>query len=224
MELACLCKKLISLNNGDSLAVFDQESGQLLEHHELHMDPRYKDVWDCSYSNKLGRLCQGIGTGDKAGGKWVAGTSTLNLIPYLDISHHKPKKIIYTKVVCEKWEGKDDENCTKITVGGNLIYYPSNAGTNTASLELVKLMLNSAISCKRAQFACINIKNFYLDTPVVDPEYVRIKTTDIPEEFMLEYGLAWKKITIGGSTLKYNVAAIGYPRLVYLQPTSFKGD
>jgi hypothetical protein len=29
--------------------------------------------------------------------------------------------------------------------------------------------------------------------PMEDPEYVRIKITDIPEEFILEYGLAGKE-------------------------------
>ncbi len=93
-------------------------------------------------------------------------------------------------MVCEIREGKDDENCTRITVGGNLICYPGDSGTNTASLELIKLMLNSVILRKEARFACIDIKNFYLDTPMNDPEYVRIKITDIPKEFILEYGLA----------------------------------
>ncbi len=60
------------------------------------------------------------------------------------------KEIIYRKVVCEIWEGKDDKNFTRITVGGNLIFYPGNVGTNTASLELIKLMLNSVISRKGA--------------------------------------------------------------------------
>ena len=41
------------------------------------------------------------------------------------------------KVVCEVQEGKDDENRTRITVGCNLICYPDDAGTNTASLELI---------------------------------------------------------------------------------------
>jgi hypothetical protein len=63
------------------------------------------------------------------------------------------------KVVCEIREGKDDKNHTRITVGGNLIFYPGNAGTNTALLELIKLVLNSVISCKGAQFLTIDIKN-----------------------------------------------------------------
>ncbi len=136
----------------NSLAVLDQESGQLLEHCQLQRDPHYKEVWDCSNSNELGRLCQGIGTGDKAGIKQVAETNTFHLIPYSDIPHHKCKEIIYTKVVCEIQEGKDDENCSRITVREKLISYPGNAGTNMALLDLIKFMLNSVILCKGAQF------------------------------------------------------------------------
>jgi hypothetical protein len=73
-------------------------------------------------------------------------------------------------VACEIQEGKDDKNCTRII-------YPGNAGTNTASLELIKLMLNRVISRKGVQLVGIDIKNFYLDTPMVDPEYVQIKIT-----------------------------------------------
>jgi hypothetical protein len=86
-DFACLYARLSTLNEGHSLAVLDKESGQLLEHCQLQQDPCYKEVWDRSYSNELGRLCQGIGTGDKAGSKWVAGTNTFHLIPYLDIPH-----------------------------------------------------------------------------------------------------------------------------------------
>ncbi len=33
------------------------------------------------------------------------------------------------------------------------------------------------------------LKNFYLGTPLDSPEYVRIKLTDIPTEFIDEYNL-----------------------------------
>jgi hypothetical protein len=189
IEFTGLCEKLTILNDGDALEVLDHKTGKLLEHCQLRKDPCYKKVWDRSYINELGCLCQGIGTQDKAGGKRVAGASTFHLIAYANILHHKRKEIVYTKVVCEVQEEKDDENCTRITVGGNLICYPGNAGTNTASLELIKLMLYSVISRKGARFACINIK-IYLIMLMEDPEYVRIKITNIPEEFILEYGFA----------------------------------
>jgi len=45
------------------------------------------------------------------------------------------------------------------------------------------------LSRKGARFSTIDLKNFYLDTPMPDPEYVRIKMTDIPDEFIEEYNL-----------------------------------
>ena len=54
-------------------------------------------------------------------------------------------------------------------------------------------MLNSVISRNGVRFACIDIKKFYLDTPMKDPEYIRIRITDIPEEYILEYRLAGKE-------------------------------
>jgi hypothetical protein len=46
---------------------------------------------------------------------------------------------------------------------------------------------------KGAQFACINIKNFYLDTPMKDPKYVQIIISDIPKKIILENGLSGKE-------------------------------
>ncbi len=94
--------------------------------------------------------------------------------------------------MCKVRPGKEDKNHTRITVGGNLICYPGNVGTNTALLELIKLLLNSVISRKGGRFAKMVIKNFYLDTPIADPKCVRIKITNIPAEFILEYALEGK--------------------------------
>ncbi len=58
-----------------------------------------------------------------------------------------------------------------------------------ASLKLVKLLLNSVLSRKGARFSTIDIKYFYLSTPMSDPEYVCIKLSNIPEEFIKEYHL-----------------------------------
>ncbi len=56
-------------------------------------------------------------------------------------------------------------------------------------LELVKLLLNSVLSRKGARFSTIDLKNFYLDTPMPEPQYVCIKLSDISEEFIKEYNL-----------------------------------
>jgi hypothetical protein len=92
-------------------------------------------------------------------------------------------------VVYEVRPEKDDPNRTRITIGGNSICYPGNVGTNTASLELLKLLLNSVLLQKGARFSSIDCKNFYLGTPMPKPEYVRIKILDIPQEFINKYKL-----------------------------------
>jgi hypothetical protein len=61
-------------------------------------------------------------------------------------------------VICEVRPEKEDPNCTQITIGGSRICYPGDVGTNTASLELVKILLNSVLSRKGTWFSTIDLK------------------------------------------------------------------
>ena len=170
--------------------VLDHETGQTLEHRQLRRHPKYKDIWDTSYSNELGRLCQGIGRDATAPTKQrVAGTDTFRPIKYENIPYDHRTDITYSRVVCEVRPQKEDPNRTRITIGGNRICYPGDCGTKTAALETVKLILNSTLSRPTARFACFDISNFYLGTPLDRPEYVRIRLSDIPQEFIDEYNL-----------------------------------
>jgi hypothetical protein len=119
----------------------------------------------------------------------TVGTNTFYIINYKDIPSHKRNEISHTMVICEVCPEKDDPDRTRITIGGNRICYLGNVGTNTALLELVKLLLNSVLSRKGALFSTIDLKNFYLDTPMPDPKYVCIKLSDIPVKFIKEYNL-----------------------------------
>ncbi|KAL7425759.1 hypothetical protein ACHAXH_000120 [Discostella pseudostelligera] len=119
----------------------------------------------------------------------LEGTDTFKAIHYNDIPLDRRNDVTYTRVVCEYRPQKADPNRTRITIGGNRICYPGDTGTRTGSLELVKLQINSTLSTPGARFACFDISNFYLGTPMDRPEYVRIKLTDIPTEFIDEYTL-----------------------------------
>jgi hypothetical protein len=129
-----------------ALSILDPATGEFLEHCQLRCDPKYKPMWDTSYANKLGRLCQGNGTGTMPNTKQVTGTNTFFLMDYNDIPVHKCKEICHTLIVCKVHPEKDDPNRTQITIGGSQICYPEDVGTNTASLELVKILLNSVLS------------------------------------------------------------------------------
>jgi hypothetical protein len=84
---------------------------------------------------------------------------------------------------------KKETHCTRITAGGNRINYPEDVGTPTADMTLVKTFLNSVISTKGAKCVMLNVKDFYLNTPMKQYEYMWIKITDIPEEIIEHYKL-----------------------------------
>ena len=79
---------------------------------------------------------------------------------------------------------KKKPNHTHITIGGNLINYPEDLGTNMAMPLLIKIFLNSVISTSRACFVSINLTNFYFMTSLKRPEFAKIKLSNILEEII----------------------------------------
>ena len=113
-------------------------------------------------------------------------------------------------MVCKVRPDKIDPNRTRITISGNCIAFPSDVGTPTASLELAKLVFNSVISRPGAKFTTFDICNFYLQTPLDRPEYVRIKLSKIPDKFSQEYNLLATPAT-AGYILKFDAASTAFP-------------
>ena len=143
--------------------------------------------WNTYYSNELGRICQGIGVNPtNPAKKRVKVTNTFHAIHYKDIPLDRQKGIALSKVVCTFRPEKSDPNRTRITIAGQNIKWHGYVGTKTASLDLMKLLLNSFLSRKVAKFVNFDIKNFYLQTPLDRPEYVRIKLSEISQDFIDE--------------------------------------
>ena len=173
-----------------AMPVLDEETGKTFEYQQLHQHPKYKYIWEQSYSNELGRLCQGIVHGTAGPPKKrVAGTETFQVIKHGDTPKDLLKEVTYTKVVCEVRPQKEYPNRTRITIRGNRIIYPGEVATPTASLELVNLIINSVLSCHGVKLSCFIVKNFYLATTMDQSKFVKIKIEDIPQEFVLEYSL-----------------------------------
>ena len=77
---------------------------------------------------------------------------------------------------------------------------------------VAKLLFNSVVSTKGARFMTADISNFYLNTPLERPEYIRLKLDDIPEEIVSQYGLR-NKVTPGGQVyMEINKGMYGLPQ------------
>jgi len=159
-------------------AVLDDETGDLLEYHHLIKHPKYKDVWTKSFGTEIRRL--------------ATTTETIFFIKKDKMPQERRGDETYARIVCVYRDGKKDKYRTRITTGGNLVNYPGDCGTPTADLLTVKLLLNSVISTPNAKFMTLDLKDFYLMTPMKRYEYFRMKIELFPQDIIDQYDLANK--------------------------------
>ena len=99
-----------------------------------------------------------------------------------------------------------------MVVGGDRTNFTGEVATPTAEMLVAKLLFNSVVSTKGARFMTADISNFYLNTPLERPEYIRLKLDDIPEEIVSQYGLR-NKVTPGGQVyMEVNKGMYGLPQ------------
>ena len=67
-------------------------------------------------------------------------------------------------------------------MGDDRLDYQGEVSTKTAGLTTINLLLNSVISSIWAKFMTTDVKNFYLNTPMEEPEYMKIPFRLIPNE------------------------------------------
>jgi hypothetical protein len=77
---------------------------------------------------------------------------------------------------------KEEKERTRLTVGGDQIEYPRDKSICTAGLTTAKILINSVISTMGAKFLVIDIKNFCLNTPLGQFEYMVINLSSLPQE------------------------------------------
>ena len=126
---------------------------------------------------ELGRLAQGYGE--------TEGTNTFRFSTLEEIANISPDRTVtYAKIVVDYRPQKSDPNRVQLTGGGNLIDYPHELTMQTADITTSKIMWNSVISTTGARYACADVKNFYLCTPLNRYEYMQMPIKLIPPEFI----------------------------------------
>jgi hypothetical protein len=131
----------------------------------------------------------------------VKGTDTIFFIKHSQVPKHK--SVTYGRFVCDIRPQKSEQECTRLTVGGNLINY-DDVSTQTADLTPSKCLWNSVVSTQDAEYMCLNLKKIYLGTPMKEYKYTRIHITDIPDKIIQQYNLqalthnGWMYIMVRG--------------------------
>lgn len=162
-------------------AVIDPLTGSAQTFQQLKVGPD-GHLWLASAANEIGRLAQGNLP------HMPTGTETMHFIPHSALP--PGRSATYLRIVAEIKPHKEETRRIRFTVGGNRIDYPGKVATPTADLTTAKLLFNSVISTKDAQFAAFDITNFYLNNPMLRFEYMRIPVRDIPPSIMTQYNLS----------------------------------
>jgi hypothetical protein len=163
--------------------VIDDQTGKILTYRDLIARDDLRVIWSRSFANELGRLAQGVG------GR-VQGTNTIFFIHYHQVP--KDRRPTYGQIVTDIKPHKTEMYRSRLTCGGNLIDYPGNVSAKVADLTCAKALFNSTVSTRDAKFMGIDIRNFYLGTPMARYEYMFLPISLIPQEIIDEYNLMEK--------------------------------
>jgi hypothetical protein len=118
----------------------------------------------------------------------LSSTNTMFFIPVTAIP--KGKKPTYLCIVAALRPEKPNPHWVRFTISGDHIQYDGDVSTKTADLTTIKILLNSVISTSDARFMTFDLKDFYLNTPMEQYEYMHIPVAIIPDSIMTEYKLA----------------------------------
>eukprot|EP00804_Cyclotella_cryptica_P014541 CCRYP_004835-RA/>CCRYP_004835-RA protein AED:0.45 eAED:0.39 QI:0/0/0/1/0/0/2/0/241 len=167
-------------------AILDNDTRELLEYRHLIKNAKYCTIRQKAYGKELGHLAQGIpGT--------VQGTKIIVLIAPSQIPSNCQKDVTCGQICANFRPEKDDPYRIHLTVSGNRITYPGDCGTPTVDMLTTKVLLNA----KGARIMTIDIRDFYLNTPMVCPKYMCLKVSDIPDHIITLYNLGKLATTDG---------------------------
>ena len=95
----------------------------------------------------------------------------------------------YANFVCDIRPNKEEQYRVRLTAGGNRLDFPGDPSSPAVATTDSKIHINSTISDakKGARYMTLDIKNFFLGTPLLYYQYLRIHKSMIPQEIFDEY-------------------------------------
>jgi hypothetical protein len=127
-------------------------------------DHRLQRIRKQGFGNKCGCLFQGI--------RDIAGTDTYFFIKLTNVP--KDRNITYGKIVCDYKPHKKEKELVRLIVGGDILDYSGDVATSTADITPFKILINSTLPTEDATVMMMDIKNYYIGTPLPWFEYMKM--------------------------------------------------
>jgi hypothetical protein len=117
----------------------------------------------------------------------VDGTDTFFFIHHSDKPADRTSS--YNNFVCDYKEHKEEKERVRATFGNTVSDYDGPVSSPTVDITTVKIFFNSVLSDKDGLFYSMDLKNFFLNTPLSRYEYMRISIKSIPDDVIKQYNL-----------------------------------
>jgi hypothetical protein len=116
----------------------------------------------------------------------IPGTDTCFFVTLKSIPNDR--KITYGKIVCDYKPHKQEKERVRLTVGGDKLDYSGDVATSTANITTFKILINITLSTEDAS-TMMDIKNYYLGTPLPRFEYMKMLLSRFPDEIIQKYNV-----------------------------------
>ena len=141
--------------------------------------PRNTGTWSKAREENLVKiLCKRVGT---ASPRHKRGQGEKYGHVHSKIQSPQRKKVTHCKIVYKMKPEKEEKERTRFTVGGNLLDFTGNISAPIALFTTAKCVFNSVVSTPGARCLLAEIKHFYLNNILPDPEFMRIPLKTIPQ-------------------------------------------
>jgi hypothetical protein len=154
-------------------------TGKEMEYAALVKDPPLQPLCTRGFGNECGRLFQGI---QDIPGTYTCFFTTLKNIP-------KDRKITYGRIACDYKPHNQEKERIRLTVGGDKLDYSGDVATSTADITTIKILINSTLSTKYDAMMMMDIKKYYIGTPLPRFEDMKMLLSRFPEEIIQKYNL-----------------------------------
>lgn len=135
---------------------------------------------------------------------------------------------MYARFVFDHQPLKVEEWCVHCVVGGDRLIYHINPMLSAASLLETKPMVSSTRSEAKfgARFFSVNLKDYFLASPMKNPEFMKIPITLFPPDIITPYNLLdiidnnciYIKIKVGNNSVQKTSKS---PSTIWLRPSPF---
>jgi hypothetical protein len=145
----------------------------------LMKDPDLQPLWKRGFGKEAGRLFQGIHD--------IQGTNTCLFIELKNIP--TDRQIKYGKNVCDYKPHKKRKRTRQAKSGQRQVGSLRRCGNLNCRYYYIQIFINSTLSTKDAEMIMMDVKNYYLGTPLPRYEYMRMLLSRFLEEIVNKYNL-----------------------------------